>query len=233
MRPDAATGAGPWVPVAEQVRRCLRIDGGDRAEALRGDALLVEVTSGSADSRDLARACAARLQARGDGTATPTWPDARGGVVDGPQPLMGPFRSDVEELAGVREGDPTHGGGRVDLITGQVWPQAVYDDSARMRATKKTRQPARGGCGSPRSAHDRATATWKSSSRQSAKPLRRGTRRWRGTGRRGRRPRRRSSPPRHPRPPAGRSSKRRPRRHHRRRPPRGPTGGPSPRRRSG
>ncbi|MGD8202354.1 hypothetical protein ACQE98_17065 [Ornithinimicrobium sp. W1679] len=34
----------------------------------------------------------------------------------------------MEELAGVREGDPTHGGGRVDLITGQVWPQAVYDD---------------------------------------------------------------------------------------------------------
>lgn len=28
----------------------------------------------------------------------------------------------------MREGDPIHGGGRVDLATGQVWPQTLYED---------------------------------------------------------------------------------------------------------
>ena len=34
---------------------------------------------------------------------------------------------DLEELAGVLEGDPLQGGGRIDLRTGEVWPQSVWD----------------------------------------------------------------------------------------------------------
>lgn len=34
---------------------------------------------------------------------------------------------DLEELAGVLEGDPVMGGGRIDLQTGEVWPQAAID----------------------------------------------------------------------------------------------------------
>lgn len=95
---------------------------------LIGDALLVAVTSGSASAHDLARACVARLQARGwDGDVDLA--DALAARLgDGPQPLLRPVRVDLEELASVREGDPTHGGGRVDLATGQVWPQTVYED---------------------------------------------------------------------------------------------------------
>jgi hypothetical protein len=39
----------------------------------------------------------------------------------------------LEELASIREGDPVHGGGRVDLATGDVWHQSPFaepiDDS--------------------------------------------------------------------------------------------------------
>lgn len=34
---------------------------------------------------------------------------------------------DLEELAGVLEGDPSSGGGRIDLRTGEVWPQAAVE----------------------------------------------------------------------------------------------------------
>lgn len=95
---------------------------------LIGDALVVAVTSGSAIAHDLARACVARLRARGwDGDADLAETLAAR-LGDGPHPLLRPVRVDLEELASVREGDSTHGGGRVDLDTGQVWPEAVYED---------------------------------------------------------------------------------------------------------
>lgn len=95
---------------------------------LVGDALLVGVASGSPSSHELVRACVARLQARGwDGDA-----DLAEALLarlgEGPQPLLRPVPVDLEELASVREGDPARGGGRVDLATGQVWPQMVYED---------------------------------------------------------------------------------------------------------
>jgi hypothetical protein len=34
---------------------------------------------------------------------------------------------DLEELAGVLEGDPLTGGGRIDLHTGEVWPHAAIE----------------------------------------------------------------------------------------------------------
>jgi hypothetical protein len=34
---------------------------------------------------------------------------------------------DLDEMAGVLEGDPTYGGGRVDLATGEVWPALAVD----------------------------------------------------------------------------------------------------------
>src|ERR1700730_9311298 len=33
-----------------------------------------------------------------------------------------PLRVDLDELAGILEGDPMYGGGRVGLATGEVWP---------------------------------------------------------------------------------------------------------------
>ena len=34
---------------------------------------------------------------------------------------------DLDELAGILEGDPMYGGGRVDLATGEVWPAPAVD----------------------------------------------------------------------------------------------------------
>ena len=45
----------------------------------------------------------------------------------GPTPLLRPLPVDLEELAGVLEGDPMFGAGRVDLLTGQVWPRAAIE----------------------------------------------------------------------------------------------------------
>ena len=38
-----------------------------------------------------------------------------------------PLPVDLDELAGVLEGDPVYGGGRVDLATGEVWPAPAVD----------------------------------------------------------------------------------------------------------
>ena len=45
----------------------------------------------------------------------------------GPVPLLRPLPVDLEELAGVLEGDPVNGGGRIDLRTGDVWPQSAIE----------------------------------------------------------------------------------------------------------
>ncbi len=42
-------------------------------------------------------------------------------------PDLRPLRVDLDELADVLEGDPVYGGGRVDLSTGEVWPEPAVD----------------------------------------------------------------------------------------------------------
>lgn len=106
------------------------VEGGtwpDEVLQLVGDALLVAVTS-SRECHELALRCMARLQDRGwDGDATLAEAlSARLG--ESPQPMLRPIPVDLEQLADVREGDPAHGGGRVDLRTGEVWPEMSFDD---------------------------------------------------------------------------------------------------------
>jgi hypothetical protein len=38
-----------------------------------------------------------------------------------------PLPVDLDELAGILEGDPMNGGGRIDLATGEVWPAPAVD----------------------------------------------------------------------------------------------------------
>jgi hypothetical protein len=45
----------------------------------------------------------------------------------GAMPDLRPLPVDLDELAGVLEGDPMYGGGRVDLVTREVWPAAAVD----------------------------------------------------------------------------------------------------------
>jgi hypothetical protein len=41
--------------------------------------------------------------------------------------MLRPLPVDLEQLAAVLETDPVHGGGRIDLRTGEVWPQTAVD----------------------------------------------------------------------------------------------------------
>lgn len=45
----------------------------------------------------------------------------------GALPDLRPLPVDLDELAGILEGDPMYGGGRVDLETGEVWPASAVD----------------------------------------------------------------------------------------------------------
>jgi hypothetical protein len=95
------------------------VDGRDLDAVLQlaGDGLL-----GRPDD-PLARECVERLRRRGlDGDA-----ELAEALEDRLSDLR-PLAVDLEELASILEGDPVHGGGRIDLTTGDVWHQSPYDD---------------------------------------------------------------------------------------------------------
>ncbi len=104
--------AGPWPGNALQ---------------LIGDGLLAALAQNIGGARELAERCVTNLRERGwegdeDLVAALT---ARLGA--GPAPLLGSLPVDLDELVDVLEGDAVAGGGRIDLHTGEVWPQAVFE----------------------------------------------------------------------------------------------------------
>lgn len=96
---------------------------------LAGDGLLAALSARVDGAEPLARRCVEALRERGwDGdeelaTALSTR------LGDAPVPLLRPLPVDLDELAGVLEGDPAYGGGRIDLRTGDVWPETALEDS--------------------------------------------------------------------------------------------------------
>lgn len=105
-------GTGPWP---------------DGASQLVGDGLLLALAQQVAGARDLAARCVAELRARdweGDEELAAA---LAAGLGTGPAPLLRPLPVDLEQLADVLEGDPLTSGGRIDLHTGQVWPQTLFD----------------------------------------------------------------------------------------------------------
>ena len=94
---------------------------------LLGDAVLEVACQRPDDIRPAARRCVAALRDRdweGDAELADQIESAFGW---GPTPLLKRLPVDLEELAGVLEGDPLTGGGRIDLHTGEVWPQAAIE----------------------------------------------------------------------------------------------------------
>jgi hypothetical protein len=58
------------------------------------------------------------------------WTELRGGPAEvdgGDEPELRALPVDLDELAEMLEGDPTYGGGRIDLRTGQTWPKEVLE----------------------------------------------------------------------------------------------------------
>ena len=104
--------AGPWPGHALQ---------------LIGDGLQAAVAQNIGGARELAQRCVTELRERdweGDedlvGALT-------AGLGAGPSPLLRSLPVDLDELVDVLEGDPVAGGGRIDLHTGEVWPQAIFE----------------------------------------------------------------------------------------------------------
>lgn len=92
-----------------------------------GDALLMALAQHVERAPELARRCAEALRERfweGDDDLAERL-EATLGL--GPVPLLRPLRIDLEELAAILEGDPVHSGGRIDLLTGELWPQVAID----------------------------------------------------------------------------------------------------------
>lgn len=99
----------------------------ENALQLIGDGLLGMFRVPTEGIDEAARQRVAALRDRGwegDADLAAGLEAARG---SGPVPLLRPLPVDLEELAGVLEGDPVNGGGRIDLRTGDVWPQPAIE----------------------------------------------------------------------------------------------------------
>ena len=94
---------------------------------LIGDGLLVAMTQNIGGARELAERCVTELRERdweGDEDLVAAL-TARLGA--GPAPLLRSLPVHLDELVDVLEGDAVAGGGRIDLRTGEVWPEAVFE----------------------------------------------------------------------------------------------------------
>ena len=99
----------------------------DDALQLAGDGLMAAVIQRVEGAPELVGHLVLALRQRGwDGDADlADQLDALLG--SGPAPMLRPLPVDLDELADILEGDPLHGGGRIDLTTGEVWPRAAIE----------------------------------------------------------------------------------------------------------
>ena len=104
--------AGPWPGHALQ---------------LIGDGLLAALAQNIGGARELAERCVTDLRERdweGDEDLVAAL-TARLGA--GPARLLRSLPVDLDQLVDVLEGDAVAGGGHIDLHTGEVWPEAVFE----------------------------------------------------------------------------------------------------------
>jgi hypothetical protein len=99
----------------------------DDSLQLAGDGVIAAVLQRVDGARELARDFVVALRQRGwDGD------DELADQLDallgsGPAPMLRALPVDLEELAGILEGDPLNAGGRIDIRTGEVWAQAAIE----------------------------------------------------------------------------------------------------------
>jgi hypothetical protein len=99
----------------------------DDALQLAGDGVIAAVVQRVDGAGELARKLVVGLRHRGwDGD------DELAGQLEaqlgsGPAAMLRALPVDLEELAGIVEGDPVSVGGRIDIRTGEVWPRAAIE----------------------------------------------------------------------------------------------------------
>lgn len=99
----------------------------DLALQLIGGGLVAALARRVDDADDLARECADALRERGWEGDEELAAELDSRLGTGPASLLRSLPVDLEELAAVLEGDPAYGGGRIDLRTGEVWPQPAIE----------------------------------------------------------------------------------------------------------
>ncbi|HEV7205896.1 MAG TPA: UPF0158 family protein [Jatrophihabitans sp.] len=101
--------------------------GFDASLQLAGEVLLVATHGGAVGAADAARRCVVALHTRGwDGDDELA--DALSDALTGSPPELAELAIDLEELASLLDAGPDSTGGRIDLTTGIVWPDALLDD---------------------------------------------------------------------------------------------------------
>jgi hypothetical protein len=91
---------------------------------LAGDGLLGAVSRGVQEGAGLAAQCVAALRGRAWEGDEELADQLVAMLNQGPTPTLRPLPVDLEQLASILGGDPQWGGGRIDLKTGECWPES-------------------------------------------------------------------------------------------------------------
>lgn len=139
-----------WDKDARQELRgaCYRSDARGIVEAVRGrltsevlqlagDGLLVALGRHAPQAAELAVECESALRTRnwaGDEELADQLAAARG---HGPTPMLRPLRVELDEVSDLLEGDPSEGGGLIDLVTGVGWPGSIDLEEAGLSGDER------------------------------------------------------------------------------------------------
>ncbi len=99
----------------------------DDSLQLAGDGLIAAVMQRVDGAAELARKLVVGLRQRGWEGDDELADQLEAQLGSGPVAMLRALPVDLEELAGVLEGDPLSVGGRIDITTGEVWPQAAIE----------------------------------------------------------------------------------------------------------
>jgi hypothetical protein len=99
----------------------------DDSLQLAGDGLIGAVMQGVDGAAELARKLVVGLRQRGWEGDDELADQLEAQLGSGPAAMLRALPVDLEELAGILEGDPLSIGGRIDITTGEVWSQAAIE----------------------------------------------------------------------------------------------------------
>jgi len=104
-----------------------RVGGDDESLQLAGDGVIAAVMQRVDGAAELARELVAALRQRGWDGDDELAEQLEAQLGSRPAAMLRGLPVDLEELGGILEGDPLSVGGRIDIRTGEVWPQAAID----------------------------------------------------------------------------------------------------------
>jgi hypothetical protein len=99
----------------------------DDSLQLAGDGVIAAVMQRVDGAAELARILVVGLRQRGWDGDDELADQLEAELGSGPAAMLRDLSVDLEELAGILEGDPLSVGGRIDIRTGEVWPSAAIE----------------------------------------------------------------------------------------------------------